>query len=67
MACHRLRKAALAGGKVFFINPRGYDYHFPLAGYRAVGADGMVDTLAAVAQALAERDGAPRYPTACAV
>ncbi|MCP5425034.1 MAG: NADH-quinone oxidoreductase subunit NuoG, partial [Gammaproteobacteria bacterium] len=31
LAGHRLRKAALAGGNVMFVNPRDYDFRFPVA------------------------------------
>jgi len=38
LIAHRLRKAALAGGRIAFINPRRYEYMFPVAGYLAVDA-----------------------------
>ncbi len=40
---HRVRKAALAGSKVFFANPERYPYFFKLADYLA--GDGLVSLL----------------------
>jgi NADH-quinone oxidoreductase subunit G len=48
---HRVRKAALAGAKVAFVNGEQYEYHFPVA--RNVAAAGLVEQLAGVAVALA--------------
>ncbi len=47
---HRLRKAALAGAQVHFINPRGIELNHA-AGQTVVGPAGLVDALAAVAKA----------------
>ena len=35
MLAHRLRKAAIKGAQVAFLNPRRFDYMFPVAGYVA--------------------------------
>lgn len=54
LAGHRLRKAALAGGRIMFINPRNFDFRFPVAA--KVIADpsaGWSQALAGVAQAVA--------------
>jgi NADH-quinone oxidoreductase subunit G len=38
MLAHRIRKAAIKGGaQVAFVNPRRFDYMFPVAGYSAEG------------------------------
>jgi NADH-quinone oxidoreductase subunit G len=47
---HRVRKAALAGTHVAFINNRLQDYHFPVAHY--IADDALVAQLAGVAVAL---------------
>lgn len=52
---HRLRKAALSGAKVFFLNPVDYEFMFPVAS-TGIAAD-LVGELAAVAKALAEAKG----------
>ncbi|AMN46831.1 NADH dehydrogenase [Steroidobacter denitrificans] len=39
LIAHRVRKAALAGGHVAFINPRRYEYMFPVAGYLEADAE----------------------------
>ncbi len=54
---HRVRKAALKGAAVSFINRERYEYLFTVADYLA-GA-GLVDQLAAVAAAAAAAAGAP--------
>ena len=57
LAGHRLRKAALAGSQVMFINPRDFDFRFPVAAKVIVDPVGMVTALAGVAQAVAELKG----------
>ena len=57
LAGHRLRKAALAGGRVMFINPRDFDFRFPVAAKVIADPSGMVTALAGVAQAVAELQG----------
>src|SRR5690606_37330978 len=48
MLAHRVRKAALSGGRVGFINPVRYEYLFPVQAYVETGDDGMTAALAAV-------------------
>ncbi|MFZ1829691.1 MAG: NADH-quinone oxidoreductase subunit NuoG [Candidatus Competibacteraceae bacterium] len=57
LAGHRLRKAALAGGQVMFINPRDFEVRFPVAAKVIADPAGMVVALASVAQAIAELRG----------
>ena len=57
LAGHRLRKAALAGGQILFINPRDFDFRFPVAAKVVADPAGMISALAGVAQALAELKG----------
>ncbi|HSA45912.1 MAG TPA: molybdopterin-dependent oxidoreductase, partial [Candidatus Competibacteraceae bacterium] len=54
---HRLRKAALAGGQVMFINPRDFDFRFPVAAKVIADPAGMTTVLAGVAQAVADFKG----------
>ena len=53
----RLRKAALAGGRVMFVNPRDFEFRFPVAAKVIADPAGMVAALAGVAQAVAELKG----------
>ena len=53
---HRVRKAALAGGKILCINHRDYDFRFPMAA--KLITDNIVSQLAAVAKTLADNKGA---------
>ncbi|MBL8265811.1 NADH-quinone oxidoreductase subunit NuoG [Steroidobacter sp.] len=57
LLAHRLRKAALKGGKVSFINAERYDYLFPVAGYLASNGIGSFDHLVAVAAAAISASG----------
>ncbi|MEE4376974.1 MAG: NADH-quinone oxidoreductase subunit NuoG [Candidatus Competibacteraceae bacterium] len=57
IAGHRLRKAALAGGKIMFINPRDFEFRFPVAAKMIVDPLTMVSGLAGVAKAIAEQKG----------
>jgi len=57
LAGHRLRKAALAGGQIMFINPRDFDFRFPVAAKVIADPVGMVSALAGVAQAVAVLKG----------
>ncbi|HEX2494854.1 MAG TPA: NADH-quinone oxidoreductase subunit NuoG [Steroidobacter sp.] len=50
LIAHRVRKAALRGAKVSFVNPRRYEYFFPVAGCLADGLD-MFEHLASIAAA----------------
>ena len=52
LAGHRLRKAALAGAQINFINGRRYDFRFPLAGQRVVPHGDMVAALGRLAVAV---------------
>ncbi len=54
---HRVRKAALAGGKVSFVNAHHYDYLFPVSRYLETGAQSLVDHLAALLLAAAAEAG----------
>jgi NADH-quinone oxidoreductase subunit G len=51
MLAHRLRKAALKGGAVMFLNPRRYDLLFPVAAYLNVPSAELAAGLAAVLKA----------------
>ncbi len=57
LLAHRIRKAALKGGKVSFINAQRYDYLFPVAGYLASNGIGSFDHLVAVAAAAVNASG----------
>jgi NADH-quinone oxidoreductase subunit G len=57
LLAHRIRKAALKGGKVSFINAQRYDYLFPVAGYLASNGLGSLDHLVAVAAAAYNASG----------
>jgi NADH-quinone oxidoreductase subunit G len=61
LLAHRIRKAAVKGAvKVAFLNPREFDYLFPVAGY---GADpDLVGGLAAVVRAAAAAANKPVPP-----
>ncbi len=54
LLAHRIRKAAVrnAGAKVAFLNPRRFDYMFPVAAYALADAD-LVSELKAVVRAAA--------------
>lgn len=54
---HRLRKAALAGGRILFLNPRDFDFRFPVAAKIIVNPADMVSALAAVARSVAKAKG----------
>jgi NADH-quinone oxidoreductase subunit G len=57
LLAHRIRKAALKGAKVAFLNPRRFDYLFPVAGY--LEAEDLVQGLAAVVRAAAAAANQP--------
>ena len=57
LAGHRLRKAALAGGQIMFVNPRDFDFRFPVAAKVIADPVGMISALAGVAQAVAALKG----------
>jgi NADH-quinone oxidoreductase subunit G len=54
---HRLRKAALRGGKISFINAQRHEYLFPVAGYLASNGLGSLDHLLAVTAAALRATG----------
>jgi NADH-quinone oxidoreductase subunit G len=63
MLAHRIRKAAIKGGaQVAFVNPRRFDYMFPVAGYSATGD--LVAELSALVHAAA---GAANKPVPAGV
>ncbi|QQS54525.1 MAG: NADH-quinone oxidoreductase subunit G [Candidatus Competibacteraceae bacterium] len=57
LAGHRLRKAALAGSRILLINPRDFEFLFPVAAKVIADPAGMVAALAGVARAVAELKG----------
>ncbi len=54
---HRVRKAAIGGANIAFVNRQRYPYHFPVAAY--IEAEGLVAQLAGIAVALADGDKLP--------
>ena len=54
---HRLRKAALAGAEISFVNRVEYEYFFDVANY--LSDEGLVESLAAIAVAAAGRKKLP--------
>jgi NADH-quinone oxidoreductase subunit G len=54
LAAHRLRKASKAGARLMAINPRDFDFRFPLAASVIADPVGMVMALAGLAKALVE-------------
>jgi NADH-quinone oxidoreductase subunit G len=59
LLAHRVRKAAVRGGaKIGFLNPRRFEYLFPVAAYGLAERD-FVGELAAVVRAAAEAAGKP--------
>lgn len=54
---HRIRKAAMKGGQVSFVNPRQYDFLFPVANESIVAFNDLAVSLASIAQALAQKSG----------
>ena len=59
LLAHRVRKAALRGAKVSFVNPRRYEYLFPVAGYLSANGADMLEHLVAIAAAASNASGAP--------
>ena len=47
---HRLRKAALRGSRIHYLNPRRFEFNYPVAGQSVVSAKDLVNELAAVAK-----------------
>jgi NADH-quinone oxidoreductase subunit G len=56
---HRVRKAALRGARVAFVNPAAFEYHFPLAAHLDSAPAALVSDLAAVLGAALEAAGQP--------
>jgi NADH-quinone oxidoreductase subunit G len=65
LLAHRIRKAALHGGQVAFLNPRRFEYLFNLAGY-AVAEDlvGALRSVVRASAAAAQRAVPPGVPEA---
>ncbi len=59
LLAHRIRKAALRGAAVMFLNPRRYEFLFPLTAYRSADAYTLPAELAAVLKAAANTAGKP--------
>jgi NADH-quinone oxidoreductase subunit G len=57
LAGHRLRKAALNGSRIMFINPRDFEFRFPVAAKINTDPAAMVAVLAGVAHVVAELKG----------
>ncbi|MGH8315141.1 MAG: molybdopterin-dependent oxidoreductase, partial [Steroidobacterales bacterium] len=55
LVAHRIRKAALAGARVSFVNPREFEYRFPVAAQLV--SDSAVKSLAALVRAALEKTG----------
>jgi len=53
---HRVRKAALAGAQVGFLNPSGFEWHFPVAAEIVAPAGELAETLAGVLAAACAGD-----------
>ena len=58
LAGHRIRKAALNDSKIMLINPRDYDFRFPIAAKIITDPAGMLTALAGVAKALVDAGNA---------
>jgi NADH-quinone oxidoreductase subunit G len=58
MLAHRIRKAAVKGGSVAFLNPRRFEMMFPTAAYLTAETD-MVGELSALVHAAAAAAGKP--------
>jgi NADH-quinone oxidoreductase subunit G len=56
---HRLRKAALRGAKISFVNPQRHEHLFPVAGYLAANGLDMFEHLVAIAAAAVHAAGRP--------
>jgi NADH-quinone oxidoreductase subunit G len=57
LIAHRLRKAAVRGAKVSFVNSRRYEYLFPVAGYLSANGADMFEHLVAIAAAAVQGSG----------
>jgi NADH-quinone oxidoreductase subunit G len=68
IANHRLRKAALRGGRVMVVNPLDHDFNLPISDKLIVPVSHMVWALAGIAKALLDRSPegglpSPAWPT----
>jgi NADH-quinone oxidoreductase subunit G len=59
LLAHRLRKAALRGGRISFVNPQRYEYLFPVADYFPTNGLDMFGHLVALAAAASAASGQP--------
>jgi NADH-quinone oxidoreductase subunit G len=57
LLAHRLRKAALRGAQISFVNPQRYEYLFPVASYLASNGLDMFGQLVAIAAAASAASG----------
>jgi NADH-quinone oxidoreductase subunit G len=57
LIAHRLRKAAVRGAKISFVNSRRYEYLFPVAGYLSANGVDMFEHLVAIAAAAVQGSG----------
>jgi NADH-quinone oxidoreductase subunit G len=57
LLAHRVRKAAMAGGRVSFIDAARHDYLFPVAGYIDTAGEHLLGELVCVLQAAAQLAG----------
>jgi len=57
IAAHRLRKAALSGASIMFVNPVDYEFHFPVHARAIVPPSRMADVLAGIARTLLDQAG----------
>lgn len=62
LVAHRLRKAAINNdASISFVNPRKFDWHFPVAAECTSSASGMLEDLAAIAKAVCEGASVPAH------
>ena len=62
MLAHRVRKAAVRGARIAFLNPAHFDYQFPVASYLQAAPARLVNELAAIlAASLAEAQQPPAH------
>jgi NADH-quinone oxidoreductase subunit G len=62
MLAHRVRKAAVRGGRIAFLNPARFDYQFPVAAYLEASSATLVGELAAIlAASLADEQEPPAH------
>jgi len=54
LLAHRVRKAAVSGASVTFLNPRRFEYLFPVAGHLVPESGSLAESLASLVAAAAE-------------